>query len=353
MSICYCCDPANPDRIAEHATPRTSMRFAARFEGPLWNVNGGMAVGALACPALEAASRAGVAHPAVTRVTARLHRGIPHSADLRIEATGADGAYEVTLRDGGDPLISGRVEIAALAAPPRPGDAFAAAPSHLEEALREMSAVVEPSAPPFFEETGDHPIPGCFSCGPDNRHGMHIYPRFAAHGVTWASWKPDPAFVDAGGGLASSIVASALDCSSGICLPREQQEELLRNDQFFLLGSLDVRYLRVPPPDRAYHVVGRAGERDGRKFFGTSALFDAEGTVYATAEAIWVIVQLTRTEAFGGTDSRWHSNERARGREGEVAGRNSGSATHQCSHHLCRICARTGLCSAMCILLLR
>jgi hypothetical protein len=299
MSICYCCDPANPDRIATHGEAGTSMRFPARFEGPPGNVNGGMAVGALACPALEAASGDGIAPPAVTRITARLHRSIPHTRALRAETSAAGGAYDAALRDGDDALITGRVEVASLVAALRPGDALASAPSQLDESLREMSGVAEPSAPPFFEETGDHPIPGCFSCGPDNRHGMHIYPRFAGHGVTWASWVPELAFVDANGGLATSVVASALDCSSGICLPREQQEELLRNDQFFLLGSLDVRYLRVPPPDRTYHVVGRAGERDGRKFYGTSALFDATGTSYATAEAVWIVAQITRTQAFG------------------------------------------------------
>jgi hypothetical protein len=102
------------------------------------------------------------------------------------------------------------------------------------------------------------------------------------------------------GGIARSIIASALDCSSGICLPREEQIELLRNDQFYLLGSLDVRYLRVPPLDVTYHVTARARRRDGRKFYGASALFDAAGTPYATAEAIWIIVAMTRTQAFGG-----------------------------------------------------
>jgi hypothetical protein len=95
------------------------------------------------------------------------------------------------------------------------------------------------------------------------------------------------------------VIASALDCSSGICLPREQQEELLRTDQFYLLGSLDVRYLRAAPVDASYRVVGRALRRDGRKFYGMSALFDESGTPYATAEAIWIIVTMTRTHAFG------------------------------------------------------
>jgi hypothetical protein len=128
-----------------------------------------------------------------------------------------------------------------------------------------------------------------------------VYPRFAdaEAGVTWASWSPEPAFADAPAVLASSVVASALDCSSGICLPRAEQEELLRTDQFYLLGSFDVRYLRVADPARRYHVVAEAQRRDGRKFFGASALFDDSGVAYATAEAVWIIVAMTRTQAFG------------------------------------------------------
>jgi len=297
---CYCCDPASPDRITAHDATGAIMRFPARFEGPPGAVNGGMAAGALACPALEAAVRGGATHAGVTRITARLHRGIPHSCDLRADTSATGGALDVSLRDGEDVCISARVEVASLAQPPRPGDVLSSAPADLGRMLREMAAVRDPKAPPFFEETGDHPISGCFSCGPDNARGLHIFPRFAGDGVTWASWSPASALVDAHGGIASSIVASALDCSSGICLPREQQEELLRDDQFYLLGSLDVRYLRVPPAGARYHVVGRARHRDGRKFFGLSALFDDAGTAYATADATWIIVAMTRTQAFGG-----------------------------------------------------
>jgi hypothetical protein len=275
------------------------LHFPARFEGPPGTVNGGMAVGALACTALEAASREGVSHPVVTRINARLHRPVRHSRQLHAEAFASDGAYDVSLRDGDDALITARVDVAALSQATRSEDTIADVPADLAGLLREMSLVAEPATPPFFEETGDHPIPNCFSCGPKNTAGLHVFPRFAGDGVTWAIWSPDPSMVDGDGGLARSVVASALDCSSGICLPREEQIELLRNDQFYLLGSLDVRFLRVPPPGSRYHVTARARRRDGRKFYGVSALFDDAGVAYATAEAIWIIVAMTRTQAFG------------------------------------------------------
>jgi len=275
------------------------MRFPARFEGPPGTVNGGMAVGALACASLAAAGRAGVAHPAVTRITARLHRAVRHTVDLSATVSPDGSAWDAALADGDGAMVTARVETASLARAPMPGDVLAAPPEDLTALLRDMARVTEPASPPFFDETGDHPIPNCFSCGPANDRGLHCYPRFAADGVTWASWRPDGAFIDPPGALAASVVAAALDCSSGVCLPREQQIELLDNDQFYLLGSFDVRYLRVPPPGAAYHVVAHAGRREGRKFFGASALFDDAGTPYATADAIWIIVAMTRTQAFG------------------------------------------------------
>lgn len=292
--VCYYCDPANPDRAATHGDGGSTRHVPARFEGPPGNVNGGMAVGLLACPALEAAARDGTVDPIVTRITARLHRSMPHSKDLSARAVGDDEAYSVTVYDDGDmELVAGTVTVIERAR------RSAALPPDLDALVSEMAAVPEPSSRPFFEENGDHPIAGCFSCGPDNARGLHIFPRFAAEGVTWASWAPDASFGE-GATLATSIIASALDCSSGICLPREEQQELLRTDRFYLLGSLDVRYLRAAPVASKYRVVAKAGRREGRKFFGTSALFDDAGTAYATAEAIWIIVEMTRTQAFGG-----------------------------------------------------
>jgi hypothetical protein len=39
--------------------------------------------------------------------------------------------------------------------------------------------------------------------------------------------------------------------------------------------------------------------RDGRKFFGLSALVDDAGAAYAMAESTWIIAGITRTAAFG------------------------------------------------------
>jgi hypothetical protein len=128
---------------------------------------------------------------------------------------------------------------------------------------------------------------------------LHIYPRVAGEGIVCAPWVPAAEFDDGGGAVSTMVLTSALDCSSGICLPVQMQRELLELDQFFLLGSLDVRFLRVATVKTNYRVAAKMLRRDGRKFFGLSALFDDAGTAYAYAEATWIVAGITRTAAFG------------------------------------------------------
>jgi hypothetical protein len=300
---CYACDPANPDRIVTDDAGGYMLTFPPRFAGPPGTVNGGLAVGALACAALRTVHREDT-EAAVTRIVTRLQRPVPLSTQLHADVEYADYGLALTLARGDESLASATAEVARLPAPPRPGDGLPVSVASDRAAEVDLMADVgDPGRPPFHEETGEHPIPGCCSCGPANPQGLKIFPRFAGHGQTWASWQPDTAFADphTGGALAATVIASALDCSSGICLPLEDQRELLRLDQFFLLGSLDVRFLRVAPvdPPGGYKVVARSRGRDGRKFYGLSVLCDAARTVYATADAIWVVAGVSRSQAFG------------------------------------------------------
>ncbi|HEY8172328.1 MAG TPA: hypothetical protein VIH21_04510 [Dehalococcoidia bacterium] len=299
MTACYSCRESNPQRIVTTSGDAFSARFPARFEGPPGNVNGGMGAGALACPALLTSALDGSQYAAAKRVTARLRRGVPAEHPLDVNVTRGEGGYGVSFALDDDELMTGAVEIATFDRAPTPRDALGEpAPEHAAT-LAEMSRVTVPAGPPFYEQTGDHPIPNCFSCGPANADGMQIIPRVVADGVIASAWQPDASFDDGGGMLSANIIASALDCSSGICMPVADQRELLANDEFFLLGSLDVRYVRVAPLAASYRVIGRALRRDGRKFFGLSALFDDGGVLYATAEAIWIVAGIKRTDAFG------------------------------------------------------
>lgn len=304
---CYACAPGNAERIFVCEGDVLTATVPARFVGPPGQANGGIATGMLACPALRSAHAGGAAHAAVTRITARIGAGVPVGAPLRVHAEPAggsgeaDAAYDVTIADGAAPLVSGRVEMAFLDAPPAPGQVLAGAPPERADEVAALAALAVPDRPVFWEDTGEHPLPRCFSCGPDAERGLRVFPRIASDGVTCASWQPESRFNDGGGSLSSVIVAAALDCSSGICMPAALQRELLDQDAFFLLGSLDVRFLRAAPvaAPAPYRVAAKALLRDGRKFFGMSVLAGGDGTAYAVAEAVWIVAGVTRTVAFG------------------------------------------------------
>lgn len=300
---CYACRPSNREQVFRDLAGLRMARYPERFRGPPGNVNGGVAVGSLACPALDHAAAAGAAYPVVLRITARLRSGVPVEEALDVIASGPTDAIAVSVKRHDAELIHGTVEVAARDTAPLPGDVIAEPPSERAAMLAEMAAIGVPDRPPFWEETGEHPIAGCFSCGPENASGLRVFPRYVSDGVVCAPWAPEPSFDDGGGVLSAMVMTAALDCSSGICMPLDQQRDLLKDDAFFLLGTLDVRFLRVAPlsPPGGYRVVARALDRDGRKFYGLSGLFDEGGTAYAMAEATWIVAPITRAQAWGGS----------------------------------------------------
>lgn len=299
---CYACDATNPHRLSFDDGHR--LRVPARFVGPPTNVNGGMATGMLACPVLHAAARDGIEHAAVTRINARLRAGVPVERDLTVEVWPADeGGYAVSVRDGDAEIISATSDVRVLDGPAEPGATLAALPEHIADDVSQLAATPVPDTDPWYVATGDHPIPGCFSCGYENDAGLHIYPRVVDDGVTCAPWTSAADFDNGDGTLSNSVLTSAIDCSSGICMPVAMQRDLLAEDQFFLLGSMDAHYLRVAPAAMQYRVAAKALRRDGRKFFGLSALVGGDSVVYAVAESLWIIASMSRTAAFGRSSS--------------------------------------------------
>lgn len=229
--------------------------------------------------------------------------------DLAVEVRPADaGGYAVSVRDGDAEVISAMADVRAFDREPGAGDLLAAVPEERAADVEELAGLGVPETAPFFVQTGDHPIPGCFSCGPEHPSGLHIYPRSAADGVTCAAWAGRPTeFGDGGGGpgdgtLSAAVLTAAIDCSSGICMPLAMQRELLDRDEFFLLGTMDVHYLRVAPASGSYRVAAKALRREGRKFFGMSVLAGDDGVAYAMAESTWIVAGVSRTAAFGRVD---------------------------------------------------
>ena len=292
-TTCHACDPANPDRIFTPSADGWRASFEPHFNGPPSVVNGGVAAGSLACPALALAQDEGVRRPVLLRINARLRRPVPVATDLlAVAAPGAEGAIDVTVQNGAEALVVGTMRVADTGRPPEPGDALQPVPDHLAASLAVMSriALEEPGALAVRHE--DHPFPRCYSCGPMNPRGLRIFPRTTATNAVSASWQPAAGHAEASGAIPSATVAAALDCSNAMALSLAHEEMDGMRALEPLLASFDMHVLKVPPAGRpdAYRVVGLAAGADGRRKFSVSALFDAAGEPYAVAETAWVLL---------------------------------------------------------------
>ena len=297
---CYTCDPANVDRIVTAADGEWRLRFPERFTSLGGPVNGGIAIGTLACLALDTATHDGATRPVATRITGRLTAPVPGVKPLHATVERADEAYEVKVVDGETTVMTGVVEVADLHA--EPGAVLQDLPREQVEHVSAMVRLTDanPEGPTYFErmrERGDeHQIPGCFSCGPGRDRGLHIFPRLAGDREVWARWHPERSFTDGGGVLATAVAASALDCSSGLVFQFDDDlAQRIREEgkgAIPVLGAFDIRVLRVPPAEIEgdYRVLARRVGQEGRRLFGLSGLFDRDGLTYATAEAIWFTI---------------------------------------------------------------
>ncbi|TAK66740.1 MAG: hypothetical protein EPO22_03545 [Dehalococcoidia bacterium] len=293
MTTCHACDPANPDRIFTPAADGWRASFEPHFNGPPSVVNGGVAAGSLACPAVAWAQREGARQPVLLRVNARLRRPVPVATDLfAVAAPGAEGAIHVNVRRGDEPLVVGTVRVADVQRPPGHGDALQPAPDHLVDTLAAMSRIALEAPGALAVRHEDHPFPGCYSCGPMNPRGLRIFPRTTSTNAVSAFWRPAVGHVETTGAIPSATVAAALDCSNAMALSTAHEEMDGMRALEPLLASFDMHVLKVPPAGRpdAYRVVGLATGADGRRKFSVSALFDAAGELYAVAETAWVLL---------------------------------------------------------------
>lgn len=224
----------------------------ARFHGPPHSANGGYVCGAVA----------GLSHRPVAvslRVPPPLDRRLPADVD-------ADG--RVVLRDG-DTVVG-------EAAPTEP---IALDPPRLVT-LDEASAAAE-----RFVGFEDHPFPTCWVCGPRRPagDGLHIFTgavEGATHGLVAAPWTPQADVDDGQGEVLPEQVWAALDCPSyfgGVA----GEPALLARMQATIAAPV-----RVGEP----HVVlgWSTAATEGRKRHAASAILSEDGTVLATAAALWV-----------------------------------------------------------------
>jgi hypothetical protein len=226
-----------------------------RFRGPSQSANGGYAAGVLAeyvagSPAVEVTLRAPP----------------PLDRPLRIDRDG-----EAASMSDGDVLVA--------EAKPAAGPALALPdPIGLDQA--------QLASRESFMRT-DHPFPQCFVCGPDREGGDGLGIVCGAvdgGGRVAAPWAAgaEPA---GDGSVDPKLIWSALDCPSGIAAMA------VPGVGVSMLGRLTATIPEPIEPGQTLIAVGWPIERDGRKLFAGSGIFDQGGKPLAVARATWIEVR--------------------------------------------------------------
>jgi hypothetical protein len=234
--------------------PRT-LTIARRFCGPPDSGNGGYTCGLVAN-----------ALPGVVAVT--LRRPPPLDQELQLVRT-PEG---VALLDGDATVAEGRRAELALEPPPCPGLAVAA-----EAAAR-------------YHGLEQHAFPSCFVCGTgrDPGDGLRIFAGDAGvDGLVAAPWKPGGDLADADGRVRPEFVWAALDCPGAWAWLAELERPLV-------LGRLTASLDRPLRAGRLYIVGGWRLGRTGRKHESGTAVWSADGTVCARAQATWIEIDPER-----------------------------------------------------------
>jgi len=231
---------------------QTVLTVPARFRGPEGSANGGWIAGTVS-EALH-----GAQHDSAIEVT--LHAPTPLETELSLHHL----ANTATLTHGDKLLV---------------------------EAITVAEEFDVPDFVPFTEaaraEVGfaglvEHAFPGCFACGlraPGD--GLRIFPGpVPGTDLIAAGWRVPMTITEADGTVPHTVVWAALDCPTGWAH--------FRPGEFALLGRLTVRIHRRVYPGGIYSVVARAAGREGRKLFGESAVYEADGTLVAAAKTTWI-----------------------------------------------------------------
>ena len=258
--------PTAADDAGTRAPETTELVVPGRFCGPPDSGNGGWTAGAVAELVRPHVERAHSWRAVEVTLTA------PPPLDSAMSCTQEDDVLVV--RHDDTVVARGRtVTDDLVAVPPVPAararEASAAYPGH---------AV--------------HPFPGCFACGPAHESGLRIFPgQLVRPGPHWwaATWTPDASVQQEGGPAADRPRASvpvtwaALDCIGGWA------GDLV--ERTMVLGRMTARVEALPAIGQEHVLVAEARGQDGRKVHAATSLYDAAGTLLATAEQVWIVVE--------------------------------------------------------------
>ena len=270
--------------------------------GPSGRVHGGIAVGLLTCPALQLAESVGMLNPVVNYLSGRLHAPVPLNTLLEAQTAPSNDGFTVELYNGDSLVVSGTVNISDVET--SPGSIIKQVPSVLTAELETMSelANAELDGPTILTQYYQHCANAgvdddivCYGCS-EKSHALKLYNRVTKDGDLWTHWTLEPEQIDSPGRLATAVVTAALDCSNLWVLQAREPELSLRmrmhDKKAWITGTHSVHFLRTPSMHIDYRVVTRFIRQEGRKGFTMAVLLDQDGSVYAVAEAISILIEL-------------------------------------------------------------
>lgn len=228
----------------------TSITIASRFNGPPTSGNGGYVCGLLARE---------IHGPA--EIALRAPPPLDKALTLR-----RDGDH-VLLQDGDVRVGEAKPATLDLVAPPAPSRAEAR-----DAATR-------------YPGLNGHAFSTCFVCGAGRpaRDGLNVFTgKLRDRDMVACAWTPAADLADADGRVAPEFIHAALDCPGYWALQRA-------GDMIAVLARFTVAIdTAAPHVGEELVVAAWPIQSDGRKHRAGSALYDANGSVLARAESLWV-----------------------------------------------------------------
>ena len=121
----------------------------------------------------------------------------------------------------------------------------------------------------------------CFACGPRNPRGLHLEIHNDGQS-TYAEFSADESWQGFGGVVHGGLVATVLD--------EVMAWELYGFDQFAVTAKLEITYRKPVPVGRPLRASAQLVEDRGRAKKVRAEIRDAEGTLFASAESLFLTV---------------------------------------------------------------
>ncbi|WP_417449202.1 PaaI family thioesterase [Kordiimonas sp.] len=236
-----------------------TVTIASRFKGPPTSGNGGYTCGLLAS-LIDGPAEASLKAPP------------PLDVDLVLSRSG-DGSVLMQ----GDAVLG-------VAKPATLDLEVPALPTPLTLGVNPVDA---PGRPKKFE-----PFETCFVCGHERTHpdGLCIHARVVegVPGMVAAKWLLDENYAAADGNVSDVMLWAALDCPGYFACAAGEAA---------LLARLTAQIIKPLKAEGDATVIGWDMGASGRKRRCGTAVFDADGTLVAKAEGLWVVVDAARVQA--------------------------------------------------------